>query len=77
MGFQVYDIQESEIYDEYQLERWLRKTFGLAGQRARGGVDQHSEEEDPALDAEMLELILDGLGDANAKIENVVATSWS
>lgn len=28
MGYQVYNIWEDTIYDEYKLEDWLRKTFG-------------------------------------------------
>jgi len=27
MGYEVYDLEEDTIYDEYALEDWLRKTF--------------------------------------------------
>lgn len=28
MGYDVYDLWEETIYDEYKLEDWMRKTFG-------------------------------------------------
>lgn len=30
MGYRVFDIEESVCYNEYQLEEWMRRTFGLA-----------------------------------------------
>ena len=37
MGFRVEDIWDFTIYDEYALEDWLRRKFGLAGTRGGGG----------------------------------------
>ena len=30
MGYRVFEIDDDTIYNEYKLEEWMRRTFGLA-----------------------------------------------
>lgn len=75
MGFEVYDIEDRIIYDEYTLENWLRRTFGLRGRGGAGSAHgEHSQDDEPVLESEYIELIWAGLQEASQSIDNVVAT---
>lgn len=72
MGFEVWDIEDKVIYDEYMLEDWLRRKFGLRGRGVGGGAYAMGEvEEEPDLDLEYLELIWAGVREAEQKIDDL------
>ena len=53
MGYTVYELDDSVIYDEYLLEEWMRRTFSLpAGVGGSGGA--HGAHEGDLTDVEIL-----------------------
>lgn len=53
MGFTVYELEDSVIYDEFLLEEWMRRTFSLpAGVGGSGGA--HGAREGDLTDVEIV-----------------------
>lgn len=53
MGFTVYELEDSIIYDEFLLEEWMRRTFSLpAGVGGSGGA--HGAREGDLTDVEIV-----------------------
>ena len=79
MGFLVKDLWDYTIYDEYRLEDWLRRCFGLASTRGGGGpaagVREHGSEdtEQGMTQQEYIELVMNGLQDAERKLDDFAA----
>lgn len=73
MGFKVYNIEDATVYDEYQLENWLRRTFGYGGRGLAGGAaERYGEDEEIELSAEELEMVLGALDHASEAIDNLL-----
>jgi len=69
MGFGIWDIGEKLIYDEYMLEDWLRRKFGLRGGRGGSGGAHGPHDVEEELDGELIEMIMDGLRQADEKVD--------
>ena len=73
MGFRVLEITDTRIYNEYSLEDWLRRNFGLRG---RGGGGAHGGpydiDEQRAEDAYLLELVWSGVQEIESKLDHLI-----
>ena len=72
MGFTVKDLWDYTIYDEYALEDWLRRCFGLAASRGGGGpAAAPAEPED--INENYLDMVWAGVQEAEAKLDALAA----
>lgn len=73
MGYRVLTIWEKEVYDQYFLESWLRRNFGLRGARGGGGgaFGPHDDVEDPSEDTYLLELIWEQVQKAENTLDDL------
>ena len=74
MGYRVLNIDEEKIYNEFYLESWLRRNFGLRGSRGGNGggaFGPHDLEETESLDPGRLEAILDQVQAAEMKLDDL------
>lgn len=73
LGYRVLTITENEVYNEFYLDSWLRRNFGLSGSRggAGGALGPHDKEEYEHEDQGMLNLIWDEVLAAENKLDNL------
>ena len=60
MGYRVLLIEEEDIYNEFYLESWLRRNFGLRGSRggnSGGALGPHDLDETESLEPYLMEAI--------------------
>lgn len=73
MGYRVLIIWEDQVYDQFYLESWLRRNFGLRGAVGGGGgaFGPHDIDEEPSEDVYMLEKVWAQVQMAEEKLDNL------
>lgn len=73
MGYTYWEVEDDIVYNEFSLEDWLRRHFGLASGRGGGGISgsgpEHSPDEDEGFDFALLERILALLNVINDQVD--------
>ena len=61
MGYLVCDIYDTTIYDEYRLEDWLRRKFGLASTRGGGPAAAPYDQEETTAGGNTQQELIDAI----------------
>jgi len=74
MGFKVLEVTDTLIYDEYRLEDWLRRNFGLRGGRggSGGAFGPHDADEERRENSVYMELVWEEVQAIELKLDSLI-----